>query len=282
MNFDYVQVSTQTFIVRSNIAKVDLETCFASIDAKPSITLIKYKQFSKGEEVVKKQHSTAGGKNFLNCVTLSIVADKKINVKIFNNGVFQLTGCKKLQHAVYAMNIILLEFYNKPWVTTTIEQNDASHTNHEHHFVFYVISAMRNIDFEIGFKIDRKKLGTLVGETTSYPVPPITTGYMGVKIKIPILDVSDVTIPKYSHDGKCTSVETATTYGEYFKSIYPNHKKLLKKYFVSVSVFQNGKVLMSGLDKSIQKSCYEWFINLVRTEKNTIGILDTNRKTFRR
>lgn len=272
MDFTTLPVSTQTYIVRSNIETVDLDKCYANIYPTESVLAVKYKARTKGECAKPVKNSI---KNFLNCVTLSVMSNKKINVKIFNNGVFQLTGCKTNQHVSFSVDTIFQEF---------IKAECFSFQRGETNFVYYVVSAMRNVDFEIGFKIDREALGTFISTHTEYSVPPMTTGYMGVKIKIPIDSVSNVLIPKVTYDSTDFSTRSVeyVTYDDFFRNIYPNPKKINKKYYVSISVFQNGKVLMSGIDESVQISSYEWFIKIVNEMKNLVGIDKREIKTFRR
>jgi len=289
--YDDLPVSTQTFIVRSNISSVNLAECFANLTVKSCITAIKYKHETKDAKVTassdssdspktmtqkKKKKKTpkkikkVSLKNFLNCVTLTVQIDKRINVKIFNNGTFQMTGCKKRDHVGICMNAILEEFdksENKYYTLDPLENG----------IVYYVISVMRNVDFDIGFKIDRSALGTYVDGNSIYSVPPMTTGYMGVKIKIPVDNVRDIRIPKIAWP---SNDATSVSYEEFFGTIYPAPKKLTKKYFVSLSVFQNGKVLISGVDEAVIKPCYYWFKDLIAKGKNEVKVTPIPKKTF--
>jgi TATA-box binding protein (TBP) (component of TFIID and TFIIIB) len=271
MNQTYhnLPVSTQTFIVRSNIVSIDLVKCFEDITPKSCIVSVKYKDNVKGN-IEPRKPSKISARNFLNCITLTIgAADKKINVKIFNNGTFQMTGCKKRDHVEICMNAILSEFIGKNYLKIQFD--------HPTEIVYYVISVMRNVDFDVGFKIDRTALGTYVDNNSPYSVPPMTTGYMGVKIKIPIHNIDEIAIPKVEWPSMKVS---SVSYKEFFGTLQPDAKKLTKQYFVSLSVFQNGKVLISGVDEAVMQPCYYWFKNLMERGGNDVKVSEKRRKTF--
>lgn len=269
-SFEDIAVSTQTYVVKTNISSVDLDACYANLYPTLHILMVKYKNRCKGENCVKTRSENK--KNFLNCVALSVLSDKKINVKIFNNGVFQMTGCKKPQNVTFCMNVVHAELFR-------IKASIPEVFNVDEPFRYYVISAMRNVDFDIGFKINRNALGTYISSHTDYSVPPMTSGYMGVKIKIPVESVLDIDISLHDSAGRILS---RTSYGEFYASVYPNEKKLKKNHFVSISVFQNGKVLMSGIDVSVQSTCYYWFVNLIGEIKDLVELKKSAVKTFRR
>lgn len=257
---------------------IDLEKCYANFPVTENgVISAKYRLNHKGD--YKEKPIKPKSKNFLNCVTLSIQTDKKINVKIFNNGVFQFTGCKVKSHVIDCMNIILSQMVRIECYTL----NDAMLSSCcDTSIIYYIISAMRNIDFELGFPIDRKMLGTMIAaENSTYSIPPMTTGYMGVKIKIPISDTTTIVIPKIEFNRETRElIETCVAHDILYKTAFPMKRKL-KTYFVSISVFQNGKVLMSGIDESIQKPCYDWFMTTIDRLKPIISVHKVI-KTFRR
>ena len=45
---------------------------------------------------------------------------------------------------------------------------------------------------------------------------------------------------------------------------------------------QNGKVLMSGIDESVQRPCYEWFVKTVSNLRSFIESDNLSVPTFRR
>lgn len=293
MNFANIPVSTQTFTVRSNIEHIELQNFYELLQPtslggsdnenlealEGSIVCIKYKTSIKGEiqvTKVKKRKSgekTDAKKNFLNCVTLIIQVEKKINVKIFKNGVFQLTGCKNISNVKKCLHVILTELSKFP--------NCFKFNSFNSNFIIYIKSAMRNIDFDLGFKINRILLAIYLHQNTNYSVPPLTTTNMGVKLKIPLKNVEDLPITKITYPSR---KEDIVTFKECFNVIEPDAKKLqdkLNNKFISISIFQNGKVLMSGIDETFQEKYYNWLIDLLHTIKDKIVNFDTPVKTFK-
>jgi hypothetical protein len=370
-SFKDIPVSTQTYIVQSNIQKINLTMLSNLIELSDQILSMRYKAKSKG-------CAAPVSKNFLNCVTLTVQLDKKINIKVFNNGVFQLTGCKKYDHARDCMLVVWEEFERVRFRQEEVgEKSRVYGTKLESCFtlkkepgtptpapcVMYIISAMRNVDFELGYKVDREALGVYIQEQTEYKVPPMTKGYMGVKIKIPLENVDELLIHKImvprltkeqvefekrkspkrrspapgatgstekkgsrskvvdvdEVEKRCSlhehlevvqlektikglllkeksqaneppveytkfrsiTTESVVLYKDFLTNIHPNLKKLTKQRFVSISVFQNGKVLMSGIDLEYQIPYYDWFMKLVEKIEDKIKVVVEPEYSFR-
>lgn len=286
MDFNHVKVSTQTYIVQSNIAHVNLVRLAERFEPTRSLVHLKYKSVIKGPVKVAKRHlKKTPGKMFLNCATIAVLVDdddddgatKIVNVKIFTNGVFQITGCKKLKHATTSIQHMISLFYD----CQCFSYDDSSRVQ------VYIISVMRNIDFGLDFKINREVMATIIQETTDYCVPPLTKGYMGIKIKIPLKTIDDLTIVCMSFDPASSitaRMEEPMTFKTLMTDIVQNTKKLKKERFISISVFQNGKVLMSGPDVYYQKTYYDWFVRFITEHKHKItyvSVHPTTKKTFK-
>lgn len=277
MDFDKIKVSTQTYIVYSNILNIDLVALTDIFEPTELVTNLKYKTIVKGViKPPKRKIKKKRVKTFLNCVTMSVfTGDKIINAKIFNNGVFQLTGCKRKEHATGCIQTVIeliAEYgcYNR-------EEGDTIDV--------YLASVMRNIDFDLSFKIDREAMATYVYNYTDFRVPPLTKGYMGIKIKIPLKDVNDLTVTRMTLDGTTLALTNVseTTYEDLMTNIVKDVKKLKKEKVISISVFQNGKVLMSGVDEHYQRIYYDWFVAFATENKASISYNppSTTKKTFK-
>lgn len=276
MDFNHIKVSTQTYIVQSNISNVDLVKLTECFEPTETLINLKYKTITKGTFKVKKRKiKKPPGKMFLNCATISmLVNDKTVNVKIFNNGVFQITGCKLYDHAIACIKNMIELFHEYQCILC------------EHDKIrVYLTSVMRNIDFGLDFKINREAMATTIHDTTDYCVPPLTKGYMGIKIKIPLKNVDDLPVMCMSFDSTTmeSRIDEPITFKTLMTDIVKNIKKLKKERFISVSVFQNGKVLMSGPDVCYQKTYYDWFIKFITENKDKINhtVLTTPKKTFK-
>ncbi len=300
MAFADIPVSTQTFTVRSNIQHIELPRFYdelkpigpegASTDPsgrrEAAILCIKYQQYKKGNDpekdkkvrkkrVVKEQDVPK--RNFLNCITLIIQIEKRINIKIFKNGVFQLTGCKDIDNVRRCLKLILGDLSK----TNCFQFAEGSDD-----FVIYIKSAMRNIDFDLGFKVNRsllaKRLTGIYDDDDDVIIPDAIGNKMDVKIKLRItrnelehLPITKITYPNYK--------EEMVLYKDCLHIIEPDKKKLetkLKDKFVSISIFQNGKVLLSAMDSSIQEKYYSWFTKLIYEIEEDIKPLILPKKTF--
>jgi TATA-box binding protein (TBP) (component of TFIID and TFIIIB) len=301
MAFADIPVSTQTFTVRSNIQHIELHRFYEELQPKDpesknplsddgrraaAILSINYKDNKKGsdpekDKKVKKKRTIKEQKkpkrNFLNCITLIIQIEKRINIKIFKNGVFQLTGCKNVDNVRRCLILILQE----------LSKTDCfKFTEGATNFDIYIISAMRNIDFDLGFKVNRTLLSDyltyIYDEDDDVIIPDAIGNKMDVKVKLRMTrkELEHIPIIKLSYP---SFKETTVLYKDCLNVIEPNKKKLenkLKDKFVTISVFQNGKVLLSAIDASIQEKYYDWFINLIKKIEDDIKPPQQAKKTF--
>jgi TATA-box binding protein (TBP) (component of TFIID and TFIIIB) len=330
MAFADIPVSTQTFTVRSNIQHIELhrfyeeltpqesaELCpvLCSVDPgsppgggtgdarrEAAIICIKYQQHKKGcdpekdlktkrkRTISKEQESPK--RNFLNCITLIIQIEKRINIKIFKNGVFQLTGCKDIDNVRRCLKLILTELSKAnervratPGSTSTCFQFEEGFND----FVIYIKSAMRNIDFDLGFKVNRtllaKRLTCIYEDDDDVIIPDAIGNKMDVKVKLRITreELEHLPVTKIVNPTNDEPKEEEVLYKNCLHIIEPDKKKLetkLKDKFVSISVFQNGKVLLSAMDASIQEKYYEWFTNLISEIEEDIKPPVFSKKTF--
>jgi len=141
------------------------------------ITIELEKKDLRGVRLKKKKKSAAkkGEDYFRNSITIVMIVDgKHINFKISRNGKFQLTGCKSDNHAEDCVKYV--------WEHI---RNDKEICSNEYLTALF-IPAMRNIDFSLGFKIDREKLDQYFNTETDYcSLFETSIGYTGVNIKIP-------------------------------------------------------------------------------------------------
>lgn len=279
LDFNDIKVSTQTYIVRSNLQRINLDKIMSSLCLTDNVLSITYQGVSRGDVVKKKKKKGPKGNNFLNCVTLSIMVEKKINVKIFNNGVFQLTGCKCYDHA--RTSVIVIWNTLKPLDCIEGFKSDGGYSKGV--FEAYIISAMRNVDFILGFEVDRERLGNHITNNTTYKVTPMVNVFMGVKITIPLETIKDLVVYRTRIDLETNKVtETEDVYERFLTEVEVNPAKLKEPRSISISVFQTGKVLMSGIDFMYQVGCYNWFVNTIQNIKDDIEIKKKEKKTFRK
>jgi hypothetical protein len=287
--FEDIRASTQTFTVKSNIQIMDLEQFFEKIELlktdEGEILNVKYKNSKKGlfEEQVKKRISRKKAddnkqrrlkRNFLNCVSLVIMTEKKINIKVFKNGVFQITGCRKETDVTKCINLIFDQLKRNLDIFEFREG--------ETDFIILIKSAMRNVDFNVNYKIDRSILSQYLRSFSEYNIPPLSSTNMGIKMKIPF-NIKDLPITKIVYNrGSQTSHKLFLR--DCIDEIEPNKTRQKAKFenkFNNATIFQNGKVLMSCVDESFQRNYYYWIADLLIRNKDVFQIPEHSKKTFR-
>jgi TATA-box binding protein (TBP) (component of TFIID and TFIIIB) len=282
--FKDIQVSTKTFTAMTNL-NINIEKLFESLPITPytvipkkrgrkkkcevidpnkdikegSIITIKYEGKVRGvEKKVKKQKSKIKKKWFRNSITVVIILDKPINFKICRNGTFQMTGCKKHEHAELCIKYV--------WKYIKDNTDIYSFTRKDNLETLFIPS-MRNIDFSLGFLVDREKLNKyMLTQEDFHCLLETSFGYTGVNIKIPLKkDIKNMEIKKLEYL-KEKWVKTDTTYNEYLDLLSDKDKnsKIKNKRYNTFLVFHSGKVIMSGLTYEFMEDMYYYFISIMK------------------
>lgn len=285
-----IQVSTQTFTVKSNIQEISLQEFFENIIietdlTKKGIISAKYQSFKKGYNIEektkkskKKNSEKPTKKNFLNCVTMIVCLDKKINIKFFKNGVFQLTGCKNIDHVTESITIIRNTLFKV--------KNHFKFNHGDDDLVVYIKSAMRNIDFDLGYQINRFSffdyLVNAYKNNDNIVIPDAVGNKMDTKIKIRLTQEEILSLPVVKFTFPFQQ-KTTLCFKDCVDIIEPEKNKTCyksKDKFVSIFIFQNGKVLLSAADATIQHKYFDWFLTLIDKIKNDIKLVQNTKKTF--
>jgi TATA-box binding protein (TBP) (component of TFIID and TFIIIB) len=288
--FDDIKVSTKTFTATTNL-NIQIDELYKTLPITPyvvvpkkrgrkkkceqiehnkcikpgSIITVKYENEIRGVELKPKKTKTGKKKKwFRNSITVVIILDKPINFKVCRNGTFQMTGCKSHEHADKCVKYIWE--YIKNYTTiysftrgTTLEA------------IF--IPSMRNIDFSLGFIVDREKLNQYMCIQKEFHCLLETSfGYTGVNIKVPLTkDIKSMQVKKIiEKDGEWQ--EVWTTYKEYLDILSPKERetKLQSERHNTFLVFHSGKVIMSGLTADFMREVYYYFLSIIRASFNKI------------
>lgn len=257
-------ISTQTYVVYSNdIERVDLSRVFEEMELTSVITGCKYGKTIKGNS----KHDSIDASNYLKCMTLALMIpeDKKgLSVKVFKNGSIQVTGCRCLDHVTRSVDVIY----------RLIGLTDISS--------LHLVSVMTNANLEIGYKINRDKLVAYFTDVCKINIPPITNGYMGTKLRIPIMDdaATKIMIPRF----KWNMTDGFTSLGDVvYADYFANCPKKCDKQFVAcIGIFQNGKVLISGINEQAIDFACTWIKKTLNEAKGFVEIKHRSPKTFRR
>lgn len=315
--FEDIPVSTKTIVVKLNI-KIDLDKMVSSLPFTKyiivpkkrgrkkkitppdpnrnipcgSIITLQFGDKLRGVDLKQKKKDTnkievacANKKRgfFRNAATIVMIIDGKIiNFKVCHNGKFQMTGCKKYEHAIMVLNYMWS--YMKDF-TDVYKFNDANNTD----FEGIIVPAMRNIDFSLGFFVNREQLDSYINENTKYTSLLETSfGYTGVNIKFPMLeDITKLKLDKlvYNKEKDCWN-NSVVTYMDYLDTLpeKEKEKKLTKERNNTFLVFHSGKVILSGICAKYQEDAYLKFLDIIRdckymiTEK--INADSTTNETF--
>lgn len=324
-DFDSIKVSTKTFIVMTNMI-LDIDKLFnylpitdyilvpkrrgrkkknEPVDPNKdipsgSIITLEYQNKIRGVDLKKKKKKNKDtkkrGNYFRNSVTVvMIMEDKKINYKVSRNGKFQMTGCKRDDHAEECVKWFwsyikdskgIYKFVNQPDnhidsdtdIDNNVDNNVDSDTDgdseddeeekEQQSLKAIFIPAMRNIDFGLNFLVDREKLDEYFNMCTDYhSLLETSFGYTGVNIKIPVeKPIQELMLKQIECvDGKWIE-PTLVPYDDYLKMLPQKDvtKKLKKQRYNTFLVFHSGKVIMSGMESTFMKDVYYDFLSIIR------------------
>lgn len=252
-------ISTQTFVIYTvDKTCIDLQHIYDQTNINDNVVMVKFRQnvkYHPDHKVVKV--AARSTRNFLDCVTITLINGKKrLGIKLFNNGSMQITGCKTNEHVFRCVNII--------------HPTGSS-------FRYYLIPVMLNVNLSLGFEIDRFKLAEQLHNDYLVNVPIFTVLPL-LKFKL----VDDMSAVKYdviemTETGLHTTVDSIS-HVDFFSKF--NKKKLNKNCLTSISVFRNGKVLISGVNRSTIEQRIHWFLDIIRTIRDTIEIVPKQLVSF--
>lgn len=285
LNFDDITVSTKTIIGVSDL-KIDIETVFKNLEISPyvvipkkrgrqkkvsrkdpnkdlpegSIITLKYQGNVRGVDLQankhKKKRSLNAKKYFRNALTVVMKIDNKlINFKISKNGKFQITGVKFDNQAKKCVQF----FWEK---LDTPEQT----------MKIIFINVMTNIDFNVGFIINRENLDRHMNSCTEYhSLLETSFGYTGVNIKIPLTEKIEIDLDTMFWENHAWNYGTVK-YTDYISglSLEDQQKEKKKKRYNTFLVFHSGKIIMSGMNQKFMKPVFNQFVQIIRDSRDII------------
>jgi TATA-box binding protein (TBP) (component of TFIID and TFIIIB) len=313
-DFKNISVSTKTFIIQTNMI-LNIKSLFEELPISEyivipkrrgrkkksenvdinnnllcgSIITLKYFDEVRGILLKKKKKNNSNkkrGSYFRNSITIVMIIDvKKINFKISRNGKFQMTGCKFDSQAHKCVKFIWDYIKDKPHIYTLgyhslvplpLNINNNSNSIVPLNLEAIFIPVMRNIDFGVGFFIDREKLDEYINLFTDYhSLLETSFGYTGVNIKVPIKkSITELPIEKliFDHNLQSWSDTIILSYGDYLKTLPEKEriKKLEQIRYNTFLVFHSGKLIMSGIHEIFQNETFDEFIQIIRDSYDII------------
>jgi TATA-box binding protein (TBP) (component of TFIID and TFIIIB) len=165
-SFKKLPISTQTVMAYTNCS-FDLSRIFEKLPVEETTeTNVKKLVGSRGKIYQLKYCGKTRGLeskkgNFRNQLSVCIFLDKMITVKVFRTGKLHLTGCKGLEHQQQA----IVELLNQ---VKTIESEEPLYVIADDRPLTVVLDVvMVNVDFNLGFDVDQKKLDHLLQKNSN-------------------------------------------------------------------------------------------------------------------
>ena len=140
------------------------------------------------------------------------------------------------------------------------------------YFTTTFITVMTNIDFNVGFIVNRENLDKYMNNMTRHnSLLETSFGYTGVNIKFPANGYAmNTMMPKLCCKDEWE--DTMVTYETYYKSLSEKDQQKIddKDRYTTFLVFHSGNVIMSGLAKPHMESTFNEFINIIDECKSSI------------
>lgn len=267
------KISTQTLIVTMNI-KLELEKIFEAVnfekerewkqDEKFKLMALYYKNESKKSAlfVERKKKKQNCFRNALNIVFEKRESSRRINIKVSRTGRLQITGCQDYRQVVNCIVVLLREIIMSKKNGELYRWQEKE----EKVVTIYIQTVMTNIDFNVGFAIDRVVLHELLNKETTYlSLMETSFGYTGINIKIPVeCDFERMMIPRIEIDTEddFKIIESKVELPKELYHICYGHQ-VIKKKFNTFLVFHSGTIIMSGMMLETMKEHYEQFMGFI-------------------
>jgi TATA-box binding protein (TBP) (component of TFIID and TFIIIB) len=208
-------------------------------------------------------------RNALNIIMM-LSDTKKVNFKLSKNGKIQMTGCKEDEDAKDCLMLFFEKLFHQCRDAIRLMNNDTS-------LIIHYYTVMTNIDFNMGFKINRQKLNVMVNKTTEFnSLLETSFGYTGVNIKMPMYLDENLLIDKLiMNDDKWKAYRV--TFYSFLDQMNETFRiqELNKKRYNTFLVFHSGNVIMSGMRIDKMMDLQESFFKLLQTHRNDIEELLT-------
>tara|TARA_B100000214_G_scaffold345476_1_gene295403 strand:+ start:1037 stop:1810 length:774 start_codon:yes stop_codon:yes gene_type:complete len=251
-----LRISTMTLISQIS-TNINLMKLYENLEINDTFKFIQFGNNPIKGNIVKKVKNPRKKKEtkyFYNQLTLHVLNEKIINVKVFNNGGIQMTGLKREEQGNNTIQILLQYFKNLP---TNKKEEIFDNINPE---LVHSKIVLINSDFDIKFKINRELLHRLIislGLYSSYE----PTIYPGVNIKY-YFNSNEQNNGVCKCTGKCNG-----------KGI-----NCCKK--ITIAVFNSGKIIITGGQSYEQlNTAYDFIQKVIGENRSELIIIDENRET---
>lgn len=214
-------------------------------------------------------------RNALN-VIYQLPCQRNINFKLSKNGKFQITGCKDEVHAMICIHHFLNLLY-RHCPHSVFLSKDSPHEEGEEgkpspNITILFHTVMTNLDFSLGYHINRQALDELVNQHPVFrSLLETSFGYTGVNVKFPLdpqwyKTVHFPTLEWNAHN------PSKVTFGQSVLSDYGTgmERFLQKPKYNTFLVFHSGNIIMSGMIESSMKNDFYRFLDFLRQHRREI------------
>lgn len=200
--------------------------------------------------------------NFLNQVSIVMsLGELNVHIMMFKDN-FKIAGCKGEKDAEDTVKI-LWEYIQNIGDGFSVKKNHFDDLNPT--FLFRPV--MRNVEFKLGFFIDREQLNKLMNRKEYNDIVFMsqceTTGHTNVNIKMFCNRPGD-----YKYEYLIVNENLDYDYGTLKENFYKLEKR--KKDKITFIVFSSSEIILSGKYDSEMERTYDFFIKTVFENKNTI------------
>lgn len=267
LSYDEIKVSTKTVIAVSNVM-IDIEGVYrhfpldASMDDMTEIAVktMYYGTDRRGVALPEKRKKKKSFRNAINVIcSVDPLSAKTINFKLSKNGKFQMTGCKSEEQAskVVAFFLTRLLMHCQEYISVNKNQS----------IMVFFQTVMTNIDFSIGFKINRQKLDEYMNKYTDHhSLLETSCGYTGVNIKYQLnTKWWDIPVPVMSCEdiGSSSGLEWNQKMVPLSQLMEIPLEKRQKKKYNTFLVFHSGNIIMSGMLRDTMKDDFDVFVRML-------------------
>lgn len=224
----------------------------------------------KGEFKIKQLQKIVP---FLNQVTIVLsIGTVIVNIMMFKDN-FKLVGNKSIENAYEAIMILWENYITATpdgWAFRSVksENADTATLATDSHFLFDLV--MRNVDFNLGFSIDKKKLNMLMNlpeyKNQVHLSQCETTSATHVNIKMYTKQPDNFTYDMLVYD-------KGENHGAYFSKVseklYAKKKKPVPAYITFI-VFSSAEIILTGRYFANMKERYEFFVKTAQKNRSDI------------
>lgn len=252
-------ISTRTIIANVPVSeKINIKDLYDNLKLNHKIknydceiVLAYFENKIKGDMSYKKNNKNISFRNAVNIIVS--FPSNNLNIKISTNGNFQITGCKKKEHAYQAIEYI---------ITLIKETCPQLITKWTTPITITFKLVMTNVVFSCGYNIDKNKLNKVLREKSEfYNLFETNFGYTGMNIKM-LLDKNHertLYFSTYDYD--------TNFWNHRSENINPNNTN---KKFNTFLVFHSGKIIMSGACEELMLKDYIIFSKFLQDHKDHI------------